>query len=108
MGALPKRAAISILVPTGLCCLASDGDADLSTNTTAHLIGDIERLADCACGMSSWTGGRSETSGEMVGADGVPGIEVQAVGGQPAGADAGVEMRLVAAQALSFGVNPPE
>lgn len=24
--------------------LASDGDADLSTNTTAHLVGDIERL----------------------------------------------------------------
>jgi hypothetical protein len=44
----------------------------------------------------------------MVGADDVSRIEVQAVVCQPARADAGVEMHLAAAQALSLGVNPPE
>jgi proline iminopeptidase len=33
--------------------LASDGDADLSTNTTAHLIGDLERLRD-HLGIDRW------------------------------------------------------
>jgi hypothetical protein len=44
----------------------------------------------------------------MVGAEDVPRVEVQAVGCEPVRADAGIEMHLVAAQALSFGVNPPE
>jgi hypothetical protein len=51
---------------------------------------------------------RSEALSKMVGADDVSRIEVQAVGCQPARADAGVEMHLAAAQALSLGVNPPE
>jgi proline iminopeptidase len=33
--------------------LASDGEADLSTNTTAHLIGDIERLRE-HLGIDRW------------------------------------------------------
>jgi proline iminopeptidase len=33
--------------------LASDGDGDLSTNTTAHLIGDIERLRE-HLGIDRW------------------------------------------------------
>jgi proline iminopeptidase len=33
--------------------LAGDGDADLSTNTTAHLVGDIERLRE-HLGIDRW------------------------------------------------------
>ena len=55
----------------------------------------------------SWTGKpASDASDEVVSADDVSGVEVQAVGCEPARTDAGVEMHLVAAQTLSFGVNP--
>jgi proline iminopeptidase len=63
-GAPPAHAAISIPAPTVLCCSisagaraadppAGDEDADLSTNTTAHLIGDIERLRE-HLGIDRW------------------------------------------------------